>query len=50
MLPTAQKAIEALCKVSILREVTRKRRDRVHAYQAYLDVLAKDTEPFKRSA
>ena len=41
--PTAGKAIELLCRLGILREVTGKRRDRVYAYQSYLDVLAEDT-------
>ena len=42
-LPTAGKAIEVLCRMNILREVTGKKRDRVYAYQDYLDVLAEDT-------
>jgi len=37
--PTAIKAIEALEKTGILKETTGKRRDRVYAYQKYLDVL-----------
>ena len=41
--PTAAKAIEMLCHAGILHEVTGKRRDRVYAYQSYLDVLAEDT-------
>ena len=41
--PTAGKAIELLCRLGILQEVTGKRRDRVYAYQAYLNVLAEDT-------
>jgi Fic family protein len=41
--PTAGKAIELLCRMHILREVTGKQRDRVYAYQSYLDVLAEDT-------
>jgi len=41
--PTAVKAIDALCKAEVLREITGKRRDRIYAYQSYLDVLAKDT-------
>lgn len=41
--PTAGKAIDALCRAKILHETTGKRRDRVYAYQAYLDLLAKDT-------
>ena len=37
--PTAIKAIESLEKTGILKETTGKRRDRVYAYQKYLDVL-----------
>lgn len=37
--PTAIKAIEALERTGILRETSGKRRDRVYAYQKYLDVL-----------
>jgi Fic family protein len=40
--PTAIKAIEALEKSGILKETTGKRRDRVYAYQEYLDVLTGD--------
>jgi len=46
--PTAGKAIELLCRMNILREVTGKQRDRVYAYQDYLDVLAEDTGIFQR--
>lgn len=41
--PTAGKAIDVLCRAGVLREITGKRRDRVHAYQAYLDLLARET-------
>jgi Fic family protein len=41
--PTAVKAIDALRKAEVLHEITGKRRDRVYAYKAYLDLLAKDT-------
>lgn len=37
--PTAIKAIEALEATGILKETSGKRRDRVYAYQKYLDVL-----------
>ncbi len=37
--PTAIKAIESLEAVGVLKETTGKRRDRVYAYQRYLDVL-----------
>jgi Fic family protein len=42
--PTAAKAIDMLAKAGVLQEVTGRRRDRVYAYRAYLDVLAEDTE------
>jgi len=42
--PTAGKAIETLCRAGILREITGKQRDRVYVYEAYLKVLAEDTE------
>jgi Fic family protein len=41
--PTALKAIDALQEAGVLHEVTGRRRDRVFAYRAYLDQLAKDT-------
>jgi Fic family protein len=41
--PTASKAIDALRRAGVLHEITGKRRDRVYAYRAYLDVLAADT-------
>jgi hypothetical protein len=42
--PTAAKAIDALCRSRILKEITGKSRDRVYAYQRYLALLTKDTE------
>lgn len=42
--PTAIKALDALQKAKILRETTGKKRDRVYAYHAYLQVLTKDTD------
>ncbi|MEX2120250.1 MAG: Fic family protein [Pirellulales bacterium] len=42
--PTAAKAIEALRKARVLREITGKQRDRVYAYHGYLELLTKDTE------
>jgi len=41
--PTAAKAIDALGRAEILREITGKRRDRVYAYRKYLGILAEDT-------
>ncbi|MFN3191249.1 MAG: Fic family protein [Aureliella sp.] len=37
--PSISKAIDVLEKAKILRETTGKRRDRVYAYQKYLDIL-----------
>jgi Fic family protein len=37
--PTALKAIEVLEAAGVLKETSGRRRDRVHAYQRYLDVL-----------
>lgn len=37
--PTAIKAIDTLVAMEILKETSGKRRDRVSAYQRYLDVL-----------
>ncbi len=42
--PTVGKAIDALCQAGVLQEVTGKRRRRVYAYQAYLEILAENTE------
>ncbi|MBT3785915.1 Fic family protein, partial [bacterium] len=41
--PTAGKAIDALIQAGILKEITGKKRDRMYSYQAYVDLLAKDT-------
>jgi len=41
--PTAGKTLDVLCRAGVLREVTGRRRDRVYAFQSYLDVLAEDT-------
>lgn len=37
-------AITSLQQAKILREITGRRRDRVYAYNRYLNVLTKDTE------
>lgn len=42
--PTATKAIDALCRARILREITGKQRDRVYAYHDYLKLLAADMD------
>ncbi|QND75176.1 hypothetical protein [Tardiphaga robiniae] len=38
-------AIELLRKIGILKEITGKRRDRVYAYDAYLNILRDKPEP-----
>lgn len=41
---TAQRTIEALEQVKVLREITGKARDRVYAYRKYIAVLSEDTD------
>lgn len=43
--PTVARAIEALAQLKIVRETTGRDRDRVFAYQAYLDILNEGAEP-----
>ena len=43
--PTARKSINHLVDVSILFEPTERKRDRVYAYQSYLDILNQGTDP-----
>jgi len=43
--PTAARAVESLCGLKILREVTGRSRDRVFAHDAYLAILNEGTEP-----
>jgi Fic family protein len=40
--PTARKAIEVLERIGVLCETSGKQRDRVYAYQAYLQALTAD--------
>lgn len=42
--PTVNKAMQALQQVGITREITGRQRNRIFAYQAYLDVLNEGTE------
>jgi Fic family protein len=42
--PTAIKTINALCKAAILHEISGKRRGRVYAYRAYLNIIAEKTD------
>jgi Fic family protein len=43
--PTATKAIQSLCKAGIARELTGQRRNRVFAYDGYLDILSEGGKP-----
>jgi len=45
--PTAARAVEALCRLGILREVTGRSRDRIFAHDAYLAILSEGTEPLE---
>ena len=42
--PTTGKAMDALVQTGILEEITGRKRNRVFAYRAYLDILAEDTQ------
>ena len=42
--PTAAKAIDSLCTVGVLEEITGRSRDRTYAYVQYLDLLREGTE------
>jgi Fic family protein len=43
--PTATKGMDALLGLGIVRELPGQRRNRVFAYQQYLDILNEGTEP-----
>jgi Fic family protein len=43
--PTVNAAIDQLRKIGILKEITGKRRDRVYAYEAYLNILRDKPDP-----
>jgi hypothetical protein len=43
--PTAAKAVEALVADGVARELTGQRRNRVFAYDAYLNVMNEGAEP-----
>jgi hypothetical protein len=42
--PTARKAVEVLERIGILQETSGRLRDRVYAYQAYLQALTADED------
>jgi Fic family protein len=43
--PTAARAVNALEKLGIVREITGRKRERVFAYGRYLEILSEETEP-----
>ncbi len=43
--PTVARAVEALERLDIVREITGRKRERVFAYAQYLDILNEGTEP-----
>jgi len=43
--PTAARAVEALERLGIAREITGRKRERVFAYPAYLDILNEGVQP-----
>ena len=43
--PTAARAVSALEKLGIVREITGRKRERVFAYGRYLEILSEGTEP-----
>jgi len=43
--PTATRAIEALARLGIVREITGRSRDRVFAYDGYIAILNEGAEP-----
>jgi hypothetical protein len=48
--PTAAKALEALVKLGIAREITGRQRNRLFAYDAYLAILSEGAEPLRKKA
>jgi Fic family protein len=46
-IPTVTRAMEALEKLELIRETTGRRRGRVYAYDAALDVLSEGTKPLR---
>ncbi|MFM8290616.1 MAG: Fic family protein, partial [Planctomycetia bacterium] len=43
--PTVSRAVESLSDLGVVKEITGRKRERVFAYQRYLDILAEGTEP-----
>jgi len=45
--PAAAKSLSALEQLGIVREITGRERDRVYAYERYVELLAEGTEPLR---
>lgn len=45
--PSTTSTVQKLVEIGVLREMTGKSRNRIFAYEAYLDILAAGTEPIK---
>jgi cell filamentation protein, protein adenylyltransferase len=45
--PTVRVALDVLSQLGIVREITGRQRDRLYAYQAYLEILNEGTEPLR---
>ncbi|MBM4353212.1 MAG: Fic family protein [Deltaproteobacteria bacterium] len=45
--PAAAKSLSALEQLGIVREITGRERDRVYAYERYIELLAEGTEPLR---
>lgn len=43
--PTARMALETLCKMGIVEEISGKKRDKIYIYRKYLGILEQGTEP-----
>jgi Fic family protein len=48
--PTVNAALADLERLGVLKEVTGRRRGRIFAYRAYLDILGEGTAPLQASA
>ncbi len=47
-IPTINTALETLQSLNIVKEITGKRRNRVYAYEAFLEILNQGVEPLRR--
>lgn len=48
--PTAARAVEALARVGIVREITGRSRDRIFAYDGYISILNEGGEPLEQGS